>query len=624
MIPKAQRNLLIIGGILLALFILYRWYVYGPPVEKRTAPSSQSFPELATQQVTWQQRAAMPTARTEVGVATLNDKIYVVGGLDGVSRTLATVEAYNPSTNTWETLPDLPAGRHHTATVAYEGKLYVIGGHEGISFTPKAEVYIFDLISQTWSAGVALPEGRGAHGATVTGNSIYVVGGVTEAGVSAGLLRFNLITQQWKNLPPMPTAREHVAVSAVGNQLLVAGGRQGSPSTNMATLEIFDVATEQWSVGPAMPTARGGITGAATENLFFVSGGESTTRTFAQVEAYTPSQQRWVSLPSLPSSRHGLGSAVLNNTLYVIGGGQRPSLSVSGINEALSLSQPTATPLSQNDQFGEEDLTTSPVAQSHRSYTLQSDAASKSYQPKQPTTYTFSIVDGQGNTVKDFVTVHEKIMHLIVVRKDLAEFQHVHPGLNKQTGQFTLANLTFPSDGPYRIFPDFTPANAQLGPDGLPLGVTLHEDVNVGNLANDKPQSLTDTQLSKTFQGYQVQLMPSPTPVAAGQSTTCTFAITQNGKPVTNLEKYLGALGHTVVLREGDLEFLHTHALDENIHNQTGKVDFAVTFPSAGKYKVFSQFQHEGRVLTTDFVVSVAKGAETPTETPADHQITGH
>lgn len=242
--------------------------------------------------------------------------------------------------------------------------------------------------------------------------------------------------------------------------------------------------------------------------------------------------------------------------------------------------------------------------QSHRGFTLTSDASSKNYQPQQPTTYIFSIVDDQGATVKDFATVHEKIMHVIIVRNDLAEFQHVHPEFNQATGKFTLANLTFPSDGSYRIFADFTPMSAQRGADGQPLGVTTHEDVNVGSLANYKAQPLTDTQLTETFQNYTVQLIPSPTPVVAGQSTTLTFAINQDGKPVTNLEKYLGALGHTVVLREGDLEFLHTHALDENVTNQTSKIDFAVTFPTAAKYKVFSQFQHQGKVITTNFVVT--------------------
>ena len=58
--------------------------------------------------------------------------------------------------------------------------------------------------------------------------------------------------------------------------------------------------------------------------------------------------------------------------------------------------------------------------------------------------------------------VHEKIMHFIVIRKDLANFQHVHPDFNSSTGEFTLSNLTLPSDGEYRLFADFTPTASQM------------------------------------------------------------------------------------------------------------------------------------------------------------------
>ncbi len=251
-----------------------------------------------------------------------------------------------------------------------------------------------------------------------------------------------------------------------------------------------------------------------------------------------------------------------------------------------------------------EESSSKPVVQSHRSYTLLSDLA-ETYQPKVPALYTFSIIDDQGNTIRDFQTVHEKIMHVIVVRKDLAEFQHVHPDFNTQTGQFTLANLTFPSDGQYRIFADFTPTGTQMGPDGMPLEVTLNEDISVGNVATYKPQLLTETSTTQNFQGYEVQLTTNPTPITAQATTMVSFTIRKDGKPVTNLEKYLGALGHSVVLSEGDLEFIHAHTLNEYINKQSGTIDFHVVFPRNGKYKLFTQFQHHGQVITTSFVVTV-------------------
>lgn len=250
-----------------------------------------------------------------------------------------------------------------------------------------------------------------------------------------------------------------------------------------------------------------------------------------------------------------------------------------------------------------------PMAQSHRSYVLRSDAVGKTYAPNTPMAYAFSIIDDGGKTVKDFQIVHEKVMHMIVVRKDLAEFQHVHPAFDQKTGQFTLADLTFSSDGPYRIFADFTPTGAQAGAAGMSLGVTLYEDVSVGNLANYKPQPLTETSNMKTFEGYEVQLATNPVALVAQQPSIVSFTIRQDGKPVTNLETYLGALGHSVVLSEGDLEFIHTHALSEDVAKQTGTVDFEVVFPKTGKYKLFTQFQHQGKVTTTSYIVSVAVGA---------------
>ena len=115
--------------------------------------------------------------------------------------------------------------------------------------------------------------------------------------------------------------------------------------------------------------------------------------------------------------------------------------------------------------------------QSHRSYCIRSGAPTTSYLPGMPSRFTYSVVDDEGNTLKDFDTVHEKIMHFIVVRKDLTNFQHLHPDFNKVTGEFTLSNLTFPSDGEYRLFADFTPTSSQMGSGSTKLPVTISQDI---------------------------------------------------------------------------------------------------------------------------------------------------
>jgi hypothetical protein len=249
-------------------------------------------------------------------------------------------------------------------------------------------------------------------------------------------------------------------------------------------------------------------------------------------------------------------------------------------------------------------LTDTQSIQSHRSYCEQMTSNQAAYQPNTSSVYSFKIIDDQGNVVKDFDTVHEKLMHFIVVRKDLANFQHVHPEFNATTGEFTLSNLNFPSDGPYRLFADFTPSASQLA-------VTASEDLQVGNIANYQPQTIGNTANSKTFDGYQFTLTSNPVKPATGSENILTFDIKQDGKAIKDLEKYLGALGHSVILSEGDLQFIHAHPIEDPAKPQTGKVNFAVDFPEAGTYKVFTQFQRNGKVITTDFVVKVVEGSAT-------------
>lgn len=247
-----------------------------------------------------------------------------------------------------------------------------------------------------------------------------------------------------------------------------------------------------------------------------------------------------------------------------------------------------------------------PPIQSHRSYCIASDTAGKTYQPGTPASYTFSMIDDRGEALKDFAVVHEKIMHVIVVRQDLAEFQHIHPEFNRTTGVFTLADLTLPSDGPYRLLADFTPADSPRDPHGNQLPVTIHDDLAVGDLKQYTAQPLSEVVTQKTFAGYTVDLSVTPQPLQAGQEATLSFALRRDGIGVTDIERYLGARGHAVILREGELDFLHTHPREET--GASNRIEFDVTFPRDGQYKVFMQFQYAGQVITSDFVLIVTPG----------------
>lgn len=267
-----------------------------------------------------------------------------------------------------------------------------------------------------------------------------------------------------------------------------------------------------------------------------------------------------------------------------------------------------------------EQTTGKPVIQSHRSYEIEVVSGVTDVKPQQPTQIIYKIKNDKGEILKNFAVAHEKIMHFITVRKDLAYFQHLHPDFNQTTGEFSVA-ATFPEDGSYRIFPDFTPG--EDNPQKLP--VTVFSDIEVGNLSAYSLISIsTDTENKKSVNGYEITyLFPQPDQLKAQEELTYSLLVEKDGGPVNDLENYLGAKGHSVIIKEKTLDYIHTHALDDNkglepaVHGEEhvmqqekaselgNQIDFATMFPESGTYKIFTQFQHQGKVVTTDYVLKV-------------------
>lgn len=257
-------------------------------------------------------------------------------------------------------------------------------------------------------------------------------------------------------------------------------------------------------------------------------------------------------------------------------------------------------------------LTSCPEAnKQHPGHCISSNISQLSLKPNVSGKYQFVILDDQGKPIKDFETVHEKQMHVMVVRKDTAYFQHIHPTFDKQMGTWTLDKLTIPTDGPYRLFADFTEGGAKSA-------VTIYEDFNVGDMAKYQKQPIGDAKEDKTFGKYQVILQTEPIVLQAGTEAKIVylFGDTQNGgTSLSGLQPYLGAMGHAVILSE-NLDFIHAHAKDDKVLASRGVVEFMATLPKEGKYKIFGQFQHDGKVFTTDFVLPVYKNLS-----PADQRI---
>jgi hypothetical protein len=247
------------------------------------------------------------------------------------------------------------------------------------------------------------------------------------------------------------------------------------------------------------------------------------------------------------------------------------------------------------------------VIQSHRTYSLNL-MEGMAYQANQPSELMFDIRDENNKVLKNFDTVHEKQMHLIVVRKDRAYFQHVHPNFDKNSGMFAITGFKFPTDGEYRVFADFTASDAQKDEMGMKLASTPYKDLKVGG-GTYTAQPLGDDKLMSDVNGFTTAMSlmgddtPNPQPYAA-LPLTLGVTFDKDGAAYKNLQTYLGALGHMVVLGP-NLEFIHAHPLDEATVTQTGLIAFRVTFPDAGQYKIYLQTQADGQVNTTDYNYTV-------------------
>lgn len=209
-------------------------------------------------------------------------------------------------------------------------------------------------------------------------------------------------------------------------------------------------------------------------------------------------------------------------------------------------------------------------------------------------TFAFQILQYDGTPLMKYQTQHDKLMHMIIVRRDLSNFHHVHPNLGPD-GVWRVP-LTLAEAGEYRIFADFMPLW------GI-HGETLGADVSVTGDLQSRP--LPEPSATAKVDDYTVTMKGKLKP---GEQGKLTLNVAKDGKPVTDLEPYLAAYGHLVALRDGDLAYLHVHPDGTPGDGKTKpgpEIVFYATPPSFGDYRMFLDFQHQGVVRTAEFTVRV-------------------
>ncbi len=244
-------------------------------------------------------------------------------------------------------------------------------------------------------------------------------------------------------------------------------------------------------------------------------------------------------------------------------------------------------------------------------------------------------------------------MHLIVVSRDLGWFNHIHP---KYEGNGTFkVTTTLPKAGSYKLYADYTPKGrtqevaphefATAGSEVSAVNVSLSPDkLNEGPWLTKQVMSHPEGEPNgKGGAMYQIALMPMPFPAKAGADTMLHFQVRDaKGVPVKDLQPYLGAMGHCVILSDDTKQYLHSHpmeageegkphdmskmgdmsAMKHSAQPKSGGPDvmFHTNMPAAGNYKAWGQFMHKGKIISAAFVVNAGQGdAKAGAKTDAAH-----
>lgn len=272
----------------------------------------------------WVSKAPIQQARSGLGVAVVNGKIYAIGGANQEGFCVTT-EEYDPATNTWTSKASMPTARSAFGIAIYQNKIYCIGGYAGdFSATGDNEAYtrvteVYDPATNTWEIMSPMPTPRLNIRANVVDDKIYVIGGIPNGTINEV---YDPATDTWFTKASIPTAVSSYASAVVDNKIYII-------TSNLN--QIYHPENDSWSNGTPPPSPAVLASAAATTGMFvseqiFVFGADAdlpywqlTLRNFT-TQSYDPKTDSWTVCTSMPTGRFDAGVAVVNDMIYVIGG----------------------------------------------------------------------------------------------------------------------------------------------------------------------------------------------------------------------------------------------------------------------------------------------------------------
>jgi N-acetylneuraminic acid mutarotase len=262
----------------------------------------------------WTIMEPMPISGSEVAV--LNDKIYTIGN-SGIAE-------YDTTSDSWTLKNPMPANRSGFGLAVYENRIYIIGGSNGLN-------QIYDPATETWENRSTMPTPRTQLEANVVNSKIYLIGGKTGGPSSTVALNevYDPLSDTWTTKDPMPFPVALYASAVVGDKIYVFGGQDEYelPNPNLNMTQIYDTTTDTWTFGASLPyvvwqAAAGATTGQMAPKRIYIMGGLPEGSLFGTDlnQIYDPETNTWSLGSTMPIARAGLHVAVVNDVIYSMGG----------------------------------------------------------------------------------------------------------------------------------------------------------------------------------------------------------------------------------------------------------------------------------------------------------------
>jgi N-acetylneuraminic acid mutarotase len=285
-------------------------------------------PGALAQSGPWAKKHDLPTPRSGASACVVDGKIYVIGGSGAGNVDMATIEAYDPVTDTWEAKAPMPTPRGFLSTAVVNDTIYAIGGGYP---TSKNKVEAYDPVTNTWKEKPDMLSPRlGAQAAVVDGIIYNIGGNYNQRNCEA----YDPSTNTWTAKAPIPESEGVLSVTVYNGLIYAFGGSTYSPWAALSTVYAYNVLTDAWTKKTNMPTSRFAFqTYLLDGKIYAIGGAPATSGALASVEVYDPVNDTWETRPDMPKRLAWFAGTAVNGKIYVIGGTQDWSVSVSEVWE---------------------------------------------------------------------------------------------------------------------------------------------------------------------------------------------------------------------------------------------------------------------------------------------------